>query len=411
MQMTGPTVLERLGRSGARILRPSAVGGRGVWAAGALWTLLGVAAVGSVAEQTVRFAQFNVWELSRSKLDEVDEVGRGANRQLRNAAEILQRVRPDVLLINEIDFDAGGNNLRLFEERYLAVAPEGLEPLRYSHRFFEAVNTGVPSGLDLDHDGASDGPGDGWGFGRYPGQYGMALLSAFPIETGSARSFRLLPWSAMPENLLPDGRDGRPAWYSERAAAQLRLSSKSHWDVPVRAGGALVHVLAAHPTPGVFDGPEDRNGRRLFDELRLLADYVSGGDRADYVVDDAGRAGALPPDALFVVMGDMNADPVRDEAPYGIPAIRQLLDLERVQDPAPSSPGGAAAALASGPPGHGERWTTGFGRLDYVLPSVGLRVVGAGVFWPASDDPLRDLVEEPDRASDHHLVWVDVKLP
>ena len=57
----------------------------------------------------------------------------------------------------------------------------------------------------------------------------------------------------------------------------VRLSSKSHWDVPVKVGGHTVHVLASHPTPPTFDGEEDRNGRRNHDEIRFWADYVSPG--------------------------------------------------------------------------------------------------------------------------------------
>lgn len=58
--------------------------------------------------------------------------------------------------------------------------------------------------------------------------------------------------------------------------AVLRLSSKSHWDLPDYVGDRVVHVLAAHPTPPVFDGPEDRNGLRNADEIRFWADYVAG---------------------------------------------------------------------------------------------------------------------------------------
>lgn len=372
--------------------------------------VLMLAGHGGAAERSVRFAQFNIWELSRAKLDETDALGRGASRQLRRAAEILQRVRPEVLLINEIDVDAERANVRLLQERYLGVAQSGQQPLSYPHVYFEEVNTGEPSGLDLDGDGASDGPGDAWGFGSYPGQYGMALLSAFPIERERARSFRLLRWARLPGHLIPDGRGGRPAFYTPEQAEQLRLSSKSHWDVPIRIGDVVVHVLAAHPTPPVFDGPEDRNGRRNFDEIRLLADYIRGGDAATWIVDDAGVAGGLQAAAPFVVMGDMNADPQRSEAPYGVPAIRQFLDLPRVVDPEPAG-AGAAGQEAPGPPGFPERRTTGFGRVDYVLPSRELKVRDAGVFWPAHGDPLRALVDEPEPASDHQLVWVDLLLP
>ena len=34
-----------------------------------------------------------------------------------------------------------------------------------------------------------------------------------------------------------------------------------------------VHFLVSHPTPPVFDGPEDRNGPRNYDEIRFWADY------------------------------------------------------------------------------------------------------------------------------------------
>ena len=54
----------------------------------------------------------------------------------------------------------------------------------------------------------------------------------------------------------------------------FRLSSKSHWDVPIRIGRETVHFLVSHPTPPVFDGPEDRNGTRNHDEIRFWADYV-----------------------------------------------------------------------------------------------------------------------------------------
>jgi len=54
-------------------------------------------------------------------------------------------------------------------------------------------------------------------------------------------------------------------WYCCCACCQvLRLSSKSHWDVPIDIplGAGLtkrVHMLLHHPTPPAFDGPEGRN--------------------------------------------------------------------------------------------------------------------------------------------------------
>ncbi|MFH0983033.1 MAG: endonuclease/exonuclease/phosphatase family protein, partial [Planctomycetota bacterium] len=162
-----------------------------------------------------------------------------------------------------------------------------------------------------------------------------------------------------------------------------------------------------HPTPPVFDGVEDQNGRRNFDEIRLWADYIAGGDRAAYLVDDQGRRGGLAPEASFVILGDLNADPVKGERAYGRAAIDQLLKLPRVQDPQPRRPG---IAEAPGPQSSELFKTADFGRLDYVLPSADLRVVAAGVFWPQPGDPLHRLVADPDPSSDHRLVWVDIAL-
>ncbi|HUU85705.1 MAG TPA: endonuclease/exonuclease/phosphatase family protein [Phycisphaerae bacterium] len=365
---------------------------------------------GSQIPETVRLATFNIWELSTAKLDQVDDRGHGVSLQLRKAAEIIQRVRPDVLLINEIDFDAEARkNAATFAERYLKVGQNGQEPIEYAYVFFEPVNTGVPTGLDLDHDGRSDGPADAIGYGRYPGQYGMAVYSRFPIDAQGARTFQKLLWQAMPGNLMPDGGGDKPAWYSPEEAAVLRLSSKSHWDVPVRIGDAVLHVLASHPTPPVFDGPEDRNGRRTFDEIRLWADYITGGRAAEYVVDDRGQRGGLAAEASFVILGDLNAEPFRDPAAYGRPAIDQLLRHPRVKDPVPKGKGGAASPKAY--PGEPACRTAEFGRIDYVLPSKDLLVRDSGVFWPAPDDPLHVLVDPPEASSDHHLVWVDVIFP
>lgn len=350
---------------------------------------------------------FNVQELSRRKLDVVDAQGRGAHPQLCKAAEIIQRLRPHVLLLNEIDWDAKNANTRLFLKRYLAVGQNGQLPIDYPHPFFGQSNTGFPSGKDFDNDGRTDGPADAYGFGRYPGEYSMALFSQYPLDEANIRTFQKFLWKDMPRNLMPDGKDGKPAWYNAEEVAVFRLSSKSHWDVPVKIGGQVIHCLCSHPTPPIFDGAEDHNGRRNFDEIRLWGDYLTGGDQADYLYDDAGRRGGLAADAAFVILGDLNADPLKGDHPYGKPAAQWVLEHPRVTDPLPTSPG-APENKPTGAPHFYERKTSYFGRIDYALPSRGLKVLNSGVFWPAPHDPLARLFVQPDRASDHRPVWVDL---
>lgn len=334
----------------------------------------------------------------------------------RKVAAVLQRVRPDIVLLNEFDYDAEGRAADLFQQRYLEVAQAGGgEPLRYPYRYFAPVNTGVPSGLDLDRNGTIGGEGrergnDAWGYGLHPGQYGMLVLSRYPIEARAVRTFQLLRWSSMPGARQPmDPATGQP-WYPPEVWAQLRLSSKSHWDVPVRTPLGRIHLLAAHPTPPVFDGPENRNGLRNFDEIRLWADYLTPGPRP-WLRDDQGRVGGLGEGESFVILGDYNADPIDGDGEPG--AILQLLGHPRVNPSAtPRSDGAAERARERGIARKGDTSThTGdFGaeagtlRLDYALPSRDLPVRGTGVFWPRSGEPGADLAA----ASDHHLVWIDL---
>ena len=56
------------------------------------------------------------------------------------------------------------------------------------------------------------------------------------------------------------------------------------------------------------DGAVDWNGRRNHDEIRFWADYVTP-DAGDYIYDDANEFGGIDDDAIFVILGDQNADP------------------------------------------------------------------------------------------------------
>lgn len=332
-------------------------------------------------------------------------------------ARIIRQTDPDVLLLNEIDWDSEGQAVRGFLEHYLAHPRGGLPGTRLRHWFAGPVNTGAPSGADLDRDGRLGEPEDAVGFGRYPGQYGMALLSAHPIDEAAIRTFTHLPWARMPDARLPDRADTpAPAdWYPLEVRDSLRLSSKAHWDVPVRLpDGSVLHLLASHPTPPAFDGPEDRNGRRNADEIRLWRDYLTPG-AGDYLIDQRGHAGGLPESARFVLLGDLNLDPMDGT---GHPdAIRALLSHPRIQDPQPRSTGASLANLRDGDHNTGHRGdpaldTADFNddpgpgnlRVDYVLPDRHFTVLGAGVAWPEAA-PSR-----PRFPSDHHLVWVDLRL-
>mgnify|MGYP000662637415 CR=1 FL=1 len=334
----------------------------------------------------------------------------GDHPQLHNVAAIIRRVRPDILLINEFDYTADpAGAINAFRSGYLEAPRADLEPIAYPHAFTAPVNTGVDSGFDLDRDGIASGRGqDAWGYGLYPGQYGMVLLSRYPIDRAKARTFQHLPWQAMPGNLLAglSAPDGSP-WYPAEARERFPLSSKSHWDVPVVVDGATVHVLASHPTPPVFDGPEDRNGRRNHDEIRFWTEYLSNDRDGDWIRDDAGGRGGLRGER-FMLLGDLNSSPVEGDSRRA--AIRTLLAHPAVAAGVVPASAGGAAARPDNP--HASTHTAAWGqRADYVLPSrAGWTVLGGGVFWPAPGEPGAALVADRAASSDHRLVWLDLRL-
>jgi len=376
---------------------------------------------------SVRFATFNA-SLNRFDAGQlITDLSTPDNAQAANVAEIIQRTAPDIVLINEFDFDPDGTALRLFQDNYLSVPHNGAPAIEYAYSYTAPVNTGVPSGFDLNNDGTVGGPDDAFGFGFFPGQFGMAVYSNLPINVDAIRTFQTFRWKDMPGALLPDNPSTPESadFYSPEELEVFRLSSKSHWDLPVQVGRRTVHFLVSHPTPPVFDGEEDRNGRRNSDEIRFWADYITPAD-SGYIYDDDGGYGGLPFGAQFVVAGDQNSDPLDGDSLPG--SIDQLLDDPRVNDGnTPSSFGAVQASIQQGganqthlsPP----RFDTadfsdtepGNLRADYLLPSRPIRILSSAVFWPVSISPLYRLVYDPGfslgvASSDHRLVWADLRV-
>ena len=391
--------------------------------------LLGLAVAVPASAQArpepVRFATFNA-SLNRNFEGQlVGDLSTTTNTQARTVAEIIQRTRPDVLLINEFDFVEGGQAAELFQDNYLSVGQMGAAPIDYPYYYVAPSNTGIPSGFDLNNNGVVGGPDDAFGFGFFPGQYGMVVYSRYPIDTDSVRTFQMFLWQDMPGALLPDDPSTpEPAdWYSQEELDVFRLSSKSHWDVPIQVGGREVHFLVSHPTPPVFDGPEDRNGTRNHDEIRLWADYITPGPTSDYIYDDDGVYGGLKPGSMFVIAGDQNSDPLDGDSIPG--AVQQLTEHPLINTRVtPDSEGAVEASAVQGGANLTHRsdprfdtadfsdTTPGNLRADYVLPRVNLRIQDAGVFWPTQDDPLSRLTGVfPFPSSDHRLVWVDLIIP
>lgn len=394
-------------------------------AAGVAVSLAPVAAAAAPSDDPgeLRIATYNA-SLNRAAAGElVDDLSTPDDVQAQAVAEVIQRTDPDIVLLNEFDYVPDNAAIDLFRENYLEIGQGDADPVEYPYAFVAPSNTGIASGFDLNNNGAIGGGDDAFGFGVFEGQYGMAVLSKHPIDLESVRTFQNFLWKDMPGALLPDDpTTAAPAdWFSREELEVVRLSSKSHWDVPIQVGRRTVHVLASHPTPPTFDGPEDRNGLRNHDEIRFWADYVSPGAASRYIVDDEGMRGGLRAGTPFVIMGDQNADPVDGDSVDS--AIQQLLLHPFIVDPMPRSAGAAEASALQGRANLTHEGdpaldtadfadgTPGNLRVDYVLPSHRLGIVDAGVFWPERSDPLSALTGVfPFPTSDHRLVWVDVDV-
>ncbi|MGO4999914.1 endonuclease/exonuclease/phosphatase family protein [Oceanisphaera sp. W20_SRM_FM3] len=383
----------------------------------------------------IRLATFNV-ALDRSRPGQLAAELAAGSSQARHLAHILQRIRPDILLLNEFDHDgesACDAHLTQFCQDYVAVGEQGID---YPHRYLVPTNTGALAPLVLNREELNREflnpdkaslhgeispclPQDGLGFGAFHGQYAMAVLSRFPLLFEQMRSFRHFLWRDMPDAKLPQTEQG--SYYRKPVLDILPLSSKNHLDLPVLLPNARVlHLLASHPAPPIDEGLERRNSCRNHDELRLWHDYIRP-EQSGYLYDDAGKKGGLATGSDFVILGDLNADPLDGDGYQS--AIQRLLQeplLNRavaLGELRPAARGGFALKLRQPRQGSPKYWTHNQGlRLDYVLPSVGLNAVASGVYWPAPSNVDAELFWNtrgwPKRraSSDHRIVWVDLEL-
>lgn len=278
-----------------------------------------------------------------------------AEPEIVAAVQTVAQAAPDVLVLTDFDFDHGGAALGALQA-LLAQVGHALP-----HRFARRPNTGMPTDRDLDGDGLLGGPRDAQGYGWFAGQGGQAVLSRMPLRLGADLSAVL--WEDLPNSLMADDDPGR---------GLQRLSTSAHWDLRVANGAREIALLTIAATPPVFDGPEDRNGRRNADELALWRAYLDG------------ALSQPPPGMPAILVGNLNLDPQRGDGRRE--AVQRLLADPRFTDPLPGQPT--------------VTWDqTGPMRVSYILPAADLTVPASGIM-PASPG-----------VGPHRLLWVDVVWP
>ncbi len=336
--------------------------------------------------ETIRVATFNTDLARKGPGLLLRDILSGDDDQVNAVADVIMRTAPDILLLLDFDYDLDARALQAFRD--LVAETGGPE---YPHVFAFRPNSGLATGLDMDGNGRLGEARDAQGYGRFSGQGGMAILSRFPVLKDQARDFSAFLWRDLPGAIPPFVND--QPFPSEPAQSVQRLSSVGHLDVPVRLpNGPVLNLLAFHATTPVYDGPEDRNGRRNHDEIMFWPLLLDG---------------ALPfaaPQGPFVILGDANLDPNGGQGRRT--AIRALLNYPALQDPGPESAGAAIAGDATDTVDWPEP-RPGNLRVDYVLPSRDLKISGSGVYWPA---PEQDGASVAEMASRHRLVWVDLEF-
>lgn len=362
-----------------------------------------------VTPEKVRIAQFNLREMTTYKLMTQTDV------QANAAAEIIARFSPDILSINELQFDIQGipsasspgapsntswggfnvpgaeNPKRLGDRVHAAGGPS------YENLFQSVGNSGFywqGSTLGLD-----------WyilrGWGEFPGRFNTAILSRFPILVDQVRVIADFAWEDLPDNKIAlmkteTGIDVPPGFPLFEKALNI---------VPVQLGDVVLHLVLLHPVAPAFD---PINTYRNYDELHALRLFLDG---------QLPGVEPLPADAKFVIIGDLNADPEEGDSIGG--AIQQILSHPDVTNVFPAGSG------TKGKGGKYNSYLSGCGRddgstvtdpgakyqmqLDYVLPSKNLgEPLDSLLFWPNHTTDPEDF-ELRCQASDHSFLYVDLK--
>jgi hypothetical protein len=331
----------------------------------------------------LRIATYNP-ELTRSGPGLLlQAITRGNDPQIQAVIRVLARLDADILLLTGIDYD--------YDQQALQALSAGLAEVGVTYPYLMALrpNTGVQTGLDIDGNGKTGEARDAQGFGRFAGSAGMAVLSRRTV--GEVRDFSGLLWRDLPGADLPPDM-------TEAARRVQLLSTSGHYDVTINyAPEHALHLLIWYATPPVFDGTEDRNGRRNHDEAAVWLHLL---------------AGDLPwpaPPWPFVVMGQSNLDPLDGDGRHD--AMAALMTLPALQDPRPKGRYDHQDIGQAGDPAMDSAFygnAVGGLRVDVILPSARIEVASAGVLSLPPQDPFAATLAA---ASRHRPVWAVLNLP
>ena len=335
-------------------------------------------------------------------------------------AEIIQRVRPDILLLQEFDYDAAGASLAAFQANYLGTAAgrrrtDSLRVYvlcRVQHRRTFRLRSRSRRAHCRRRRRTRDSV-------NFPGSTPWCCCRVSRSTRHAVRTFRKFLWRDMPGALLPDD----PATRCARRLVFARAARGAAVVVEVALGRAgayrPVHLAPAGQSSDAAVFRRAGGSQRAAQSRRdPLVDRLSERARR-YLRDDDGRSAAST-GKTFVIMGDQNSDPGRRRQP----ARRHRRDCCSIRGSTRSSCRKAPARIeASAAAGWRERRAARRSALRHRRlqrprrrqPARGLSAAVEGAARVRRRRvlaaPGRSAVEaggDPPPSSDHRLVWLDI---
>lgn len=272
--------------------------------------------VTSCEAKNIKIIHYNIKELSSPKLSK-------ENLQIKEVKAVLKDYEPDLLFINELQYDIPGSpNNNYMSEGINLDNLKNLLGLKNRYISFYPANTGKKAKKNSNGEYYADPntPGarelaDQVNFGTIPHQYSSGLISKYPIVQENVitdlkwkdfnRNIDLSKFKAADGNELP--RD-------------MELFDKNFLDVTIDIKGKEIHVIVLHTVPAYhFGNKNSPNYFRNRDQLRFLEWYLTG--KTDIDVDLIN----IKPinNETFIAAGDWNVDPKSDNP--GAEILKSLL--------------------------------------------------------------------------------------
>ncbi len=322
------------------------------------------------SDNKIRIVHYNIKELDSEK---IQKFSRFPNlEQLRSAAKTLRELDPDILSINEMQYDRPGVPTTQFRTEGKNIKQFAkLSGLSLPYYSFDPANTGE-NAKKLENNYYPPMGFPNWieyadlvNFGMFPGQYSSGALSKYKVRDKVVIS--KLTWKQFnPQIDLSQFADAKGNPLPE----DIELFDKNFSDITLKIQGKDVHLVLLHTVPAFgFGNKNTPNFLRNRDQLAFLKWYLTGQpERPDLDIKPLNK------ETRFIAMGDWNIDYKKEQ---GGEIIKSLMTQFQ---PWLENPNSTYI-------GDNFSQNTDFSAtLDYILLSHHFKILNSGILSP--DPPL-----------------------